>query len=119
METANFLQELCLRAEEKVAAAGGCPAELLACPSTSAEGPSCNQDGGRNNRGVLNDADDDDVERHGWTETMSAGSILFVYITPSHVVLDNQRGIKIFDIENEKTNKFVAENALTGLMSEV
>ncbi|GAA6226696.1 ankyrin repeat and MYND domain-containing protein 2-like [Lates japonicus] len=44
METANFLQELCLRAEEKVAAAGGCPAELLACPSTSAEGTSCTQD---------------------------------------------------------------------------
>ncbi|XP_059205886.1 ankyrin repeat and MYND domain-containing protein 2-like [Centropristis striata] len=44
METANFLQELCLRAEEQVAAAGGCPAELLACPSTSAEGPSCSQD---------------------------------------------------------------------------
>ncbi|XP_068188421.1 ankyrin repeat and MYND domain-containing protein 2-like [Antennarius striatus] len=37
-ETANFIQELCLRAEEKVAAAGGCPAELLACPSTSTEG---------------------------------------------------------------------------------
>ncbi|XP_074469430.1 ankyrin repeat and MYND domain-containing protein 2-like isoform X2 [Sebastes fasciatus] len=45
METANFLQELCLRAEEQVAAAGGCPAELLVCPSTSsAEGPSCPQD---------------------------------------------------------------------------
>ncbi|XP_023151091.2 ankyrin repeat and MYND domain-containing protein 2-like isoform X2 [Amphiprion ocellaris] len=38
-ETANFLQELCLRAEEKVAAAGGCPADLLACSSTSVEGP--------------------------------------------------------------------------------
>nr|XP_046274361.1 ankyrin repeat and MYND domain-containing protein 2-like isoform X2 [Scatophagus argus] len=44
METANFLQELCLRAEEKVAAAGGCPADLLACPSTSAGISSCNQD---------------------------------------------------------------------------
>ncbi|XP_071356360.1 ankyrin repeat and MYND domain-containing protein 2-like isoform X2 [Trachinotus anak] len=44
METANFLQELCLRAEEKVAAAGGCPAELLACPSTSSQGPSCARD---------------------------------------------------------------------------
>ncbi|KAM6903511.1 ankyrin repeat and MYND domain-containing protein 2-like [Lycodopsis pacificus] len=44
METANFLQELCLRAEKQVAAAGGCPAELLACSSTSAEGPSCTQD---------------------------------------------------------------------------
>lgn len=44
METANFLQELCLRAEEKVAAAGGCPAELLACPSTSAEGPGLRQE---------------------------------------------------------------------------
>ncbi|AWP04949.1 putative ankyrin repeat and MYND domain-containing protein 2-like [Scophthalmus maximus] len=44
METANFLQELCLRAEEKVAAAGGCPSELLASASTSAEGPSCTQD---------------------------------------------------------------------------
>ncbi|KAM6974142.1 LOW QUALITY PROTEIN: ankyrin repeat and MYND domain-containing protein 2-like [Tautogolabrus adspersus] len=41
METANFLQELCMRAEEKVAAAGGCPAELLSCPSTPAPGPSC------------------------------------------------------------------------------
>ncbi|XP_074543455.1 ankyrin repeat and MYND domain-containing protein 2-like isoform X2 [Halichoeres trimaculatus] len=41
METASFLQELCLRAEEKVAAAGGCPAELLSCPSTSTPGPSC------------------------------------------------------------------------------
>ncbi|XP_034560145.1 ankyrin repeat and MYND domain-containing protein 2-like isoform X2 [Notolabrus celidotus] len=40
METANFLQELCLRAEEKVSAAGGCPAELLSCPSTSTQGPS-------------------------------------------------------------------------------
>ncbi|XP_022075915.2 ankyrin repeat and MYND domain-containing protein 2-like isoform X1 [Acanthochromis polyacanthus] len=38
-ETANFLQELCLRAEEKVAAAGGCPADLLASSSTSVEGP--------------------------------------------------------------------------------
>lgn len=39
METANFLQALCLRAEEKIAAAGGCPAEQLDldCPSTSAE----------------------------------------------------------------------------------
>lgn len=37
METANFLQALCLRAEETIAAAGGCPAELLDCPSTSAE----------------------------------------------------------------------------------
>ncbi|XP_068455165.1 ankyrin repeat and MYND domain-containing protein 2-like [Clinocottus analis] len=36
METANFLQELCLRAEEQVAAAGGCPAELLASSTTSA-----------------------------------------------------------------------------------
>lgn len=44
METANFLQELCLRAEEKVAAAGGCPAELLACPSASDEGPSSTRD---------------------------------------------------------------------------
>ncbi|XP_047461522.1 ankyrin repeat and MYND domain-containing protein 2-like isoform X2 [Mugil cephalus] len=44
METANFLQELCLRAEEKVAAAGGCPADLLACPSASDEGPSSAQD---------------------------------------------------------------------------
>ncbi|XP_037119431.1 ankyrin repeat and MYND domain-containing protein 2-like isoform X2 [Syngnathus acus] len=33
-ETANFLQELCLRAEETVAAVGGCPAELLGCPSS-------------------------------------------------------------------------------------
>ncbi|XP_035039417.1 ankyrin repeat and MYND domain-containing protein 2 [Hippoglossus stenolepis] len=40
METTNFLQELCLRAEEKVAAAGCCPAELLAWTSTSADGPS-------------------------------------------------------------------------------
>nr|XP_057903112.1 ankyrin repeat and MYND domain-containing protein 2-like isoform X2 [Doryrhamphus excisus] len=40
METANFLQELCLRAEEKVAAAGGCPGELLVCPSVPTEGPS-------------------------------------------------------------------------------
>ncbi|KAJ0003584.1 hypothetical protein NQD34_008682 [Periophthalmus magnuspinnatus] len=38
-ETANFLQELCMRAEEKVAAAGGCPLELLNRPSTSSEGP--------------------------------------------------------------------------------
>lgn len=39
METANFLQALCLRAEEKIAAAGGCPAEQLDLdrPSTSAE----------------------------------------------------------------------------------
>lgn len=41
METANFLQALCLRAEEKMAAAGGCPAEQLDLdldrPSTSAE----------------------------------------------------------------------------------
>lgn len=44
LETTNFLQELCLRAEEKVAAAGGCPVELLACPSTSTDGPSCTQD---------------------------------------------------------------------------
>ncbi|KAG7501013.1 ankyrin repeat and MYND domain-containing protein 2-like [Solea senegalensis] len=45
METANFLQELVLRAEEKVAAAaGGCPAELLACPSTSTEGQSFTRD---------------------------------------------------------------------------
>ncbi|TDH04457.1 hypothetical protein EPR50_G00152290 [Perca flavescens] len=44
METANFLQQLCLRAEEQVAAAGGCPAQLLAGPSTSAQGPSCTQD---------------------------------------------------------------------------
>ncbi|KAK9526398.1 hypothetical protein VZT92_015099 [Zoarces viviparus] len=44
METANFLQELCLRAEKQVATAGGCPAELLACSSTSAEGPSCTHD---------------------------------------------------------------------------
>ncbi|XP_056154879.1 ankyrin repeat and MYND domain-containing protein 2-like [Lampris incognitus] len=43
-ETANFLQELCLRAEEKVAAAGGCPAELLGFPSTSAAGTSSSQD---------------------------------------------------------------------------
>ncbi|XP_068560525.1 ankyrin repeat and MYND domain-containing protein 2-like [Cebidichthys violaceus] len=43
-ETANFLQELCLRAEKQVAAAGGCPAELLTCSSTSAEAPSCTQD---------------------------------------------------------------------------
>lgn len=43
-ETANFLQELCLRADEKVAAAGGCPLELLAHPSTSSGGPSYNQD---------------------------------------------------------------------------
>ncbi|KAJ3609034.1 hypothetical protein NHX12_023561 [Muraenolepis orangiensis] len=40
-ETANFLQELCMRAEEKVAVAGGCPAEPLGCPSTSAQGPKC------------------------------------------------------------------------------
>ncbi|KAK0142351.1 Ankyrin repeat and MYND domain-containing protein 2 [Merluccius polli] len=40
-ETVNFLQKLCMRAEEKVAAAGGCPAELLGCPSTSAQGPKC------------------------------------------------------------------------------
>ncbi|XP_034748820.1 ankyrin repeat and MYND domain-containing protein 2-like [Etheostoma cragini] len=46
METANFLQQLCLRAEEQVAAAGGCPAQLLAGPSTSAQGPSCTQDWG-------------------------------------------------------------------------
>ncbi|XP_041810749.1 ankyrin repeat and MYND domain-containing protein 2-like [Chelmon rostratus] len=44
METANFLQELCLRAEEKVAAAGACPTELLACPSMSPEGLFCSQD---------------------------------------------------------------------------
>ncbi|KAA8586073.1 hypothetical protein FQN60_007642 [Etheostoma spectabile] len=44
METANFLQQLCLRAEEQVTAAGGCPAQLLAGPSTSAQGPSCTQD---------------------------------------------------------------------------
>ncbi|XP_069576771.1 ankyrin repeat and MYND domain-containing protein 2-like isoform X1 [Brachyistius frenatus] len=44
METANFLQELCLRAEEKVAAAGGCPAELLARPSSSVDGLPCSQD---------------------------------------------------------------------------
>ncbi|KAK5883090.1 hypothetical protein CesoFtcFv8_019456 [Champsocephalus esox] len=44
METANFLQELCLRAEEQVAAAGGCPAELRAFPPPSAEGPSFTQD---------------------------------------------------------------------------
>ncbi|XP_030003313.1 ankyrin repeat and MYND domain-containing protein 2-like [Sphaeramia orbicularis] len=46
METANFLQELCMRAEEKVAAAGGCPAELLSCPrpSTSSEGQPFTQD---------------------------------------------------------------------------
>ena len=50
METANFLQQLCLRAEEKVAAAGGCPAELLACPTPSAEGPSFTQDWGRKNK---------------------------------------------------------------------
>ncbi|KAM9823761.1 ankyrin repeat and MYND domain-containing protein 2-like [Neosynchiropus ocellatus] len=41
LETANFLQELVLRAEEKVTAAvGGCPAELLSYPSTSDPGPS-------------------------------------------------------------------------------
>ena len=39
METTNFLQELCLRAEEKVAAA-----ELLAWTSTSADGTSSTQD---------------------------------------------------------------------------
>ncbi|XP_008330040.1 ankyrin repeat and MYND domain-containing protein 2-like [Cynoglossus semilaevis] len=44
LETAHFLQELVLRAEEKVAAAGGCPAELLSCPSASSEGPSFGQD---------------------------------------------------------------------------
>ncbi|XP_061764337.1 ankyrin repeat and MYND domain-containing protein 2-like isoform X2 [Nerophis ophidion] len=43
METANFLQELCLRAEEKVAAAGGCPGELLVCPSAPSEEPSSSQ----------------------------------------------------------------------------
>ncbi|XP_054620093.1 ankyrin repeat and MYND domain-containing protein 2-like isoform X1 [Dunckerocampus dactyliophorus] len=43
METANFLQELCLRAEEKVAAAGGCPGELLVCPSAPSEDPSSPQ----------------------------------------------------------------------------
>ncbi|XP_076013261.1 ankyrin repeat and MYND domain-containing protein 2-like [Genypterus blacodes] len=43
LETANFLQELCLRAEEKVAAAGGCPAELLTCPSVSILGPTSTQ----------------------------------------------------------------------------
>ncbi|XP_029299077.1 LOW QUALITY PROTEIN: ankyrin repeat and MYND domain-containing protein 2-like [Cottoperca gobio] len=57
METANFLQQLCLRAEEQVAAAGGCPAELLARPSPSAEGPSCTQDSGENRTRVLNDAE--------------------------------------------------------------
>ncbi|XP_077447535.1 ankyrin repeat and MYND domain-containing protein 2-like isoform X2 [Stigmatopora argus] len=44
METANFLQELCLRAEETVAAAGGCPAELLGCPSASSQEPSTIQE---------------------------------------------------------------------------
>nr|XP_061809014.1 ankyrin repeat and MYND domain-containing protein 2-like [Nerophis lumbriciformis] len=43
-ETANFLQELCLRAEETVAAAGGCPAELLGCPSASPQEPSGTQE---------------------------------------------------------------------------
>ncbi|XP_061912693.1 ankyrin repeat and MYND domain-containing protein 2-like isoform X1 [Entelurus aequoreus] len=43
METANFLQELCLRAEENVAAAGGCPGELLVCPSAPSEEPSSSQ----------------------------------------------------------------------------
>ncbi|XP_019724324.1 ankyrin repeat and MYND domain-containing protein 2-like isoform X2 [Hippocampus comes] len=42
-ETANFLQELCLRAEETVAAVGGCPAELLACPSAPSHKPSGSQ----------------------------------------------------------------------------
>ncbi|XP_067112492.1 ankyrin repeat and MYND domain-containing protein 2-like [Osmerus mordax] len=36
-ETANFLQELCVRAEE--VAAASCPAELLGCPSTSSTTP--------------------------------------------------------------------------------
>ncbi|KAM9838396.1 ankyrin repeat and MYND domain-containing protein 2-like [Aulostomus maculatus] len=45
LETANFLQELCLRAEETVAAAaGGCPAELLVRPSGGAQGPPHTQD---------------------------------------------------------------------------
>ncbi|CAL8297137.1 unnamed protein product [Lota lota] len=44
-ETASFLQDLCIRAEEKVAAAGGCPAELPGCPSTSAQGPTCEREG--------------------------------------------------------------------------
>ncbi|XP_041665506.1 ankyrin repeat and MYND domain-containing protein 2-like [Cheilinus undulatus] len=43
METANFLQELCLRAESTVAAAGGCPAEFLTHPSTSAPSPTCGE----------------------------------------------------------------------------
>ncbi|CAL8295917.1 unnamed protein product [Merluccius merluccius] len=43
-ETVNFLQKLCMRAEEKVAAVGGCPAELLGCPSTSAQGPKCERE---------------------------------------------------------------------------
>ncbi|XP_059899102.1 ankyrin repeat and MYND domain-containing protein 2-like [Gadus macrocephalus] len=43
-ETANFLQALCVRAEEQVAAAGGCTAELLGCPSTSAQGPVCERE---------------------------------------------------------------------------
>lgn len=37
-ETAAFLQALCLRAEDKMAAAG-CPAELLDCPSSSGRRP--------------------------------------------------------------------------------
>ncbi|XP_077404913.1 ankyrin repeat and MYND domain-containing protein 2-like isoform X2 [Vanacampus margaritifer] len=44
METANFLQELCLRAEETVAAVGGCPAELLSCPSALSQKPSRSQE---------------------------------------------------------------------------
>ncbi|XP_028317227.1 ankyrin repeat and MYND domain-containing protein 2-like isoform X1 [Gouania willdenowi] len=39
METAHFLQELCLRAEEKVAAAGGCPADLFSFPSSRDKPP--------------------------------------------------------------------------------
>ncbi|XP_029975996.1 ankyrin repeat and MYND domain-containing protein 2-like [Salarias fasciatus] len=38
-ETAHFLQELCLRADEKLAAAAGCPAELFSRPPASPQEP--------------------------------------------------------------------------------
>ncbi|XP_061682254.1 ankyrin repeat and MYND domain-containing protein 2-like [Syngnathoides biaculeatus] len=44
LETANFLQELCLRAEETVAAAGGCPAKLLGSPPAPSHEPSSSQE---------------------------------------------------------------------------
>ncbi|XP_077363298.1 ankyrin repeat and MYND domain-containing protein 2-like [Festucalex cinctus] len=43
-ETANFLQELCLRAEETAAAVGRCPAELLGCPVASSQEASGSQE---------------------------------------------------------------------------